>query len=140
MTMPLPDSGLRVAFSRGGAHREADPSKPLLSAISPYAMDRLGLHLAAADEKYKDVGGCRNWEKGMPVTRYIDGIGRHLAAYLKRDASEDHLAAIMWGGMCLAHHEQVGAVVHQPGEASVFYTFDDLDDRPIWTPRQGETP
>lgn len=129
----LPDSGLRTTFNRGGAHREADPDKPLLEAISPYALDRLGLLLAKAEVKYKDVGGCRNWEKGMPITRYQGAIGRHNGGYLRRDTTEDHMAAVMWNAMCVMHHEEIGAF-----DGTTHWTFEQLDDRPFWLPR-GET-
>lgn len=128
--MGLPDSGLRSGFHAGGAVREADPDKPKLEAISPYALNRLGMLLAKADKKYEDAGGCRNWEKGMSIMRYVGGILRHAGLYVLRDRREDHPAAIMWNAMCIAHHEEVGAVDHETGEQ---FSFADLDDRPVWT-------
>lgn len=116
----LPDSGARTNYVTG-AVREADPNKPAVEGISPFALTRLGMLMTRANVKYGDY---RNWEKGMPVTRYIGGILRHTLAYLARDKSEDHLASVMWNAMCLMHHEEVGSTSGK--------TFDDLDDRPIW--------
>lgn len=117
----LPDSGKRASFGKGRAIREADPNKPTLEGISPYALHRLGMHLTRAAFKYGDF---RNWEKGMPVMRYLGGILRHALEYEKRDNSEDHLAAIMWNAMAIIHHEEVGSTSGA--------SFKELDDRPRW--------
>lgn len=118
----LPDTGARAEYDTG-AVREADPNKPALEGISPYALIRLGALLTKANAKY---GSYRNWEKGIPVTRYIGGILRHTLAYMMRDTSEDHLAAIMWNAMAIIHHEEVGSTSGK--------SFSELDDRPVWHP------
>lgn len=124
----LPDTGHRIVFAAGGAAREHDESKPRLDLVSPFLVARIGLHMGNADVKYADVGGARNWEKGMPVTRYLGGLERHLNGYKIRDGSEDHLAAMGWGIMALAHHEAIGAVV----DGVRLATWEELDDRPRW--------
>lgn len=111
----LPDSGQRVSFGEGLAIREAADEKAAMEGISPYALERLGTLLTNGGKKYGDF---RNWEKGMPWTRCIGAILRHTAAYMRRDQSEDHLAAIMWNAMALIHYETVGDRA--------------LDDRPVW--------
>jgi hypothetical protein len=100
----LPDSGARHQFG-GGAQREADPDKASVEGISPFAIFRLGRLFTRGGAKYGDF---RNWERGMPFTRYVSAIVRHAFQYLARDASEDHLAAVMWNAQCLIHHEEVG--------------------------------
>lgn len=117
----LPDSGTRTQFGEGMAHREADPMKPAVEGISPFAIFRLGLLFTKGGIKYKNF---RNWELGMPTTRYIAAIIRHTFSYLARDESEDHLAAIMWNAQCLIHHEEAGTTSGK--------TFEDIDDRPRW--------
>jgi hypothetical protein len=131
MTDELPDSGLRRTFTVGGAGREADPDKPKLSAISPYALNDLGLLLRKADIKYADLGGCRNWEKGMPITEYVDSADRHSALFKMRDTQENHAVAAFWNWMCILHHMAVGAIDHSTGQ---YWTFEELDDRPEWNP------
>jgi Domain of unknown function (DUF5664) len=116
----LPDTGIRTTYDTG-AIREAAPDKPSVEGISPFALFRLGALMTKANIKYGDY---RNWEKGMPITRYIGGIIRHTFLYLARDSSEDHLASIMWNAMAIAHHEEVGSTTGK--------TFQDLDDRPRW--------
>jgi hypothetical protein len=113
----LPDTGERQTFAVGQAVREADPLKPAVEGISPYAIERIGLLYTLGGEKYGDF---RNWERGMPFTRCIGAIIRHVFAYLRRDNTEDHLAAVAWNAIALMHYEAVA----DPN----------LDDRPRWAP------
>lgn len=46
--------------------------------------------------------GERNWEKGIPVSRYIDSALRHLMKDLAGETDEDHAAAFVWNCMCAA--------------------------------------
>ena len=120
----LPDSGLRESFGEGMAVREADPGKKPLGGISPHLKLAIGELLRKADDKYKAAGGYRNWEKGMPVTRCIDAIERHLTSFQLFDESEDHLAAIAWNAMVLIHYRD--------GGTTTGLSFAELDDRPKW--------
>ncbi len=124
---PLPDGGTRVSFGEGMAVREGDTEKARVDGISPYAMHRLGMLFTRGGIKYKDF---RNWEKGMPTTRYIGAIIRHVYKYLARDTTEDHLAAVMWNAAALMHHEAVGTTSGK--------TFADIDDRPHWDEKLGK--
>jgi hypothetical protein len=40
--------------------------------------------------------GIRNWEKGMPISEYIDSAQRHLAKYLAGFRDEPHLCMAAW--------------------------------------------
>jgi Domain of unknown function (DUF5664) len=122
----LPDTGARESFGQGMAVREADPNKPAVEGISPFAVVRLGMLMTRAKDKYGDY---RNWEKGIPITRYIGAIIRHAFAYLARDTSEDHMAAVMWNAMCIMHHEAVGSTSGAK--------FSELDNRPTWNKENG---
>lgn len=46
--------------------------------------------------------GERNWEKGIPVSRYIDSALRHLMKDCACEVDEDHEAAFVWNLMCCA--------------------------------------
>ena len=46
--------------------------------------------------------GEHNWEKGIPVSRYIDSALRHLMKDLAGETDEDHAAAFIWNCMCAA--------------------------------------
>ncbi len=47
-------------------------------------------------EKY----GERNWEKGIPISSYIDSGVRHFLKYLNGETDEAHDRAFVWNLMC----------------------------------------
>jgi hypothetical protein len=96
------DSGKRQQF-KTGAVRDTAEGKPRIDLISPFALDRLGKWLELGARKYSE----RNWEKGMPLSRMLASLCRHLNKYQQGDQSEDHLAAIMCNAMFLAHGEEM---------------------------------
>lgn len=44
---------------------------------------------------------ARNWEKGIPLSRFYDSACRHLAQYLRGDTDEPHLVSAVWNVLCL---------------------------------------
>lgn len=46
--------------------------------------------------------GEHNWQKGIPISRYIDSAVRHLMKDLAGETDEDHAAAFVWNCMCAA--------------------------------------
>jgi hypothetical protein len=94
------DSGKRQEFSTGAVRDTADDkSRPDL--ISPFALERLGDWLKLGAQKYSE----RNWESGIPISRCIASLYRHLLAYQQNRREEDHIAAIMCNAMFVAHYE-----------------------------------
>jgi len=67
------DSGKRRNFGKNRAVRDIVTGKGRYDLISPIAMQRLADHYENGATKYKD----RNWEKGMPLSVYLDSIERH---------------------------------------------------------------
>ena len=112
------DSGEREAFETG-AVRDTATNKPRPDLISPFAMERLGEWLRAGAEKYDE----RNWEAGIPVSRCVASLYRHLLKYQQGDTSEDHMAAIMCNAMFIMHTEDMM-------DRSVLPI--DLDDMPVY--------
>ena len=98
------DSGKRIKYGDDAAIREPDDGKGRPDLISPYALTRLAKHYAVGSAKYTD----RNWENGMPFSRYTASLFRHLIAWMKKDSSEDHLAAIAWNAFAIMHHQELG--------------------------------
>ena len=92
----LPDSGERSEFDTG-AVRDAMTNKGLPSLMPPEALRRASLRFEQGALKY----GRDNWKQGIPVSRYVDAIYRHLWAYMEGDESEDHGGALIWNAMCL---------------------------------------
>ena len=75
------DNGERINFGEGTAVREPDNNKGRPDLISPWALTRLSKWYALGAEKYED----RNWERGMPFSRYTASLFRHLIAWMKKD-------------------------------------------------------
>lgn len=101
MSLPgnnLPDSGQRNVYQTG-AQRDNRLGKGRFDLISVYALRRLALRLELGALKYSE----RNWEKGMPVSRYLDALLRHTMQLIMGDKSEDHVGAILFNAMALAH-------------------------------------
>ena len=95
------DSGERQKFSTG-AVRDIQKGKGRFDLLPPRALKRIAKHFENGAIKYGD----RNWEKGMPFTRYIDSALRHLFAILEGKNDEDHKSAVAWNMLCLIELEE----------------------------------
>jgi hypothetical protein len=90
-TADLKDSGKREQFT-SGAVRDTSGNKPLLELIPGWANLAYGWIMEAGARKY----AARNWEKGMPMSRYISSAKRHLEAYSLGFRDEPHLWQALW--------------------------------------------
>ncbi len=99
----MTDSGKRQSFGDGMAIRDTADGKPRPDLISPFAEERQGHWLLMGAKKYAE----RNWEKGMPFSRCVASLKRHLMKYQQGKRDEDHLAAIMFNAMALIHYEEM---------------------------------
>lgn len=119
------DSGERREFSTGSV-RDVRTGKGRFDLIPPYPLRRLAKHYENGARKYGD----RNWEKGQPVSSYIDSMLRHGQDYLSGDRSEDHLAAVVWNAFAAMFTEEMIRHGKLPKK------FDDLpvpiEDLPPW--------
>ncbi len=106
MNNVLADSGKRISYGEGKAIREPSEGKGRFDLISPFALKRLARHYENGAKKYAD----RNWEKGIPFSRYIDSAMRHLNQYMQGMENEDHLAAAAWNIFCIMHHQELGQI------------------------------
>lgn len=96
------DGGERISYGEGKAIREPSTGKGRFDLISPFALTRLAKWYELGAKKYAD----RNWEKGIPFSRYIDSAMRHLTKYIMGMDDEDHLAAAAWNIFAIMHHEE----------------------------------
>jgi hypothetical protein len=96
----LPDSGKRESFALG-AVRDVQDDKPRYDLIPPKSLLRLAMHYTRGARKYGD----RNYEKGIPNSRTLASLMRHVEAYRLHDTAEDHLAAIAWNAFTLMFFE-----------------------------------
>lgn len=114
---PLKDSGAREEFSTGSKRdtREGKGRFDLLFMGMPEALRRMAVLLERGAKKY----GERNWEKGQPISRFLDSAVRHLSRAAQGDTDEDHLIQAAWN--CMAAVE----TLHRINE---FQLSDDLND------------
>ena len=99
----MTDSGKRQSFGKHRAVRDTCDDKPRPDLISPFAEERQGHWLRMGAAKYAE----RNWELGMPFSRCVASLKRHLMKFQQGRKDEDHLAAIMFNAMALIHYEEM---------------------------------
>jgi len=98
------DTGERMSYGEGRATREPASGRGRFDLISPFALARLARWYELGAQKYAP----RNWEKGLPFSRYVDSAFRHLVKYMMGLRDEDHLVAAVWNLFALLHHEELG--------------------------------
>jgi len=91
----LKDSGTRKKFETG-ARRDLSSGKGRFDLLPPQTLRALAIHFEKGCDKY----GERNWEKGIPVSRYIDSGLRHTLQFLDGEDDENHLIAAIWNLVC----------------------------------------
>lgn len=97
----IKDSGERQEFETG-SRRDTRDGKGRFDLLPARALTRLARHFEGGSKKYGD----RNWEKGQPLSRYLDSGLRHAFKFLEGHRDEDHLIAAVWNLMCLADTQQ----------------------------------
>lgn len=122
----LKDSGERQEFQTG-ARRDTQKGKGRFDLVSPVALERLAKWLELGATKYGD----RNWEKGIPLSRYMDSALRHLNKYLAGMRDEDHLAAAAFNVFGLIHTER---------QVELGYLPESLDDLPNFHTKPPQPP
>jgi hypothetical protein len=90
-TPALLDSGKREEF-KTGSRRDTREGKGRYDLLPVRAMRRLAVHFQNGAKKYGD----RNWEKGQPLSRYMDSAIRHCFDVLVGVTAEDVAAAAAW--------------------------------------------
>lgn len=99
----LPDSGARTEFTTG-AVRDAMAGKGLPSMIPPIAIRAMARRFEDGAAKY----GNLNFQRGIPLSRFVDSIYRHLLAWSEGDETEDHGGAVLWNmAVAMWTHEQI---------------------------------
>jgi len=97
------DNGERITFGKNTAQREPATGKGRPDLITPFALTRIAKWYELGANKYGD----RNYEKGMPFSRYTASMFRHIIAWMKGDETEDHLSAISWNAFAIMHHQEL---------------------------------
>ncbi len=87
----LKDSGSRQGF-QSGAVRDAQENKGAFHLVPEVVTFLLSRVYEEGARKY----AARNWEKGMPISVYINSAQRHLAKYKMGLRDEPHLSQALW--------------------------------------------
>jgi hypothetical protein len=129
--MFIADSGEREQHPTG-AVRDIRRGKGRFDLITPVALRRLAKVYEGGAEKYD----ARNWEKGMPLSRFLDSAKRHIndlemiALYQREgipleelpadvNPDEDHAAQAAWNLFAFMHFDEI-----RP-------ELDDLSEKPV---------
>ncbi len=68
--------------------------------IAPAEVPKYALELSKHFESGAIKYGERNWEKGIPLSSYIDSAVRHYLKYLDGQEDENHFIAFVWNVIC----------------------------------------
>ena len=68
------------------------------------AILEVSIHFEEGARKY----GENNWQKGIPVSSYIDSAIRHYLKWLRGDTDERHDRAVIWNLMCCVWTREKG--------------------------------
>lgn len=96
MSTTIKDSGTRSEFATG-AVRDGQEGKGRMDLLPVRALIEVAKVFEAGAKKY----AVRNWEAGIPLSRYMDSGLRHAMKWLRGDRDEPHLAMAIWNFMCL---------------------------------------
>lgn len=118
------DSGDRREFATG-SRRDVRTGKGRFDLLPAYVLLRDAKHMENGAVKYGD----RNWERGQPLSVYLDSAFRHLICWMMGMRDEDHLAAARWNLGCLIWTEEMIRRGKLPAE---------LDDLPPPDKQEGE--
>jgi hypothetical protein len=94
----LKDGGERETCS-SGMMREPENDRGRFDLISPIFLRRLAVLYERGALKYAD----RNWEKGMPFSRFFNSAMRHMNQFQEGHRDEDHLIQAAWNLSCIVH-------------------------------------
>jgi hypothetical protein len=108
----LRDTGLRHEHATGALREPRGQGKGRFDLLPWVAITRLAKHYEAGANKYAE----RNWEKGLPLSSFVDSGIRHLTQWLAGDDGEDHLAAVLWNFAGLLWTEERIRAGRLPGE------------------------
>lgn len=84
----LKDSGTRREFPTGAVRDMADGKGDMFS-LPAAAIIRVSKHYELGAKKYTRL----NYQKGMPISAFMDSALRHIFKYLDGQNDEDHLSA-----------------------------------------------
>ena len=91
----IKDSGQRKIF-KTGANRDLSEGKGKFELLPPKTIRALAIHYEKGCNKYGD----RNWEKGIPISTFLNSALRHIFQVIDGKEDENHLIASLWNLAC----------------------------------------
>lgn len=86
-----------------GAVRDTDQGKLRYDLIPPSSLARLADRYTKGAEHYGD----HNWTKGIPSSRHLASLMRHLEQARNGDTDEDHWAAVAWNAFAIMYNQNL---------------------------------
>jgi hypothetical protein len=80
-----------------------DPAYDAIIAFGCYAFENLSEMILELSVHFKDGAvkyAERNWEKLIPLHRFLDSSGRHMVKWYRGDTDEGHSRAAIWNLVC----------------------------------------
>lgn len=108
----LKDSGERTTFSSGAQRDVQSDLKGRYDLLPPLGIHRVAVVFGKGAKKYEP----RNWEKGMPVWKFIDSALRHINCHQAGMTDEDHLGQAAWNLLCAMQTEELVRLGRLPAE------------------------
>lgn len=100
----LKDSGSRQTYDTGAQKEDQNQEgKGRYDLLPVTAIRRVAEVYRKGAKKYAD----RNWERGIPLSRFLDSAKRHLDQFQEGMQDEDHLAQATWNLLGLLHTEEM---------------------------------
>jgi len=98
----LQDSGERKEYVTG-AVRDKRKNKGRFELVTPIGLRRVAIVYEKGAVKYNP----RNWEKGIPIGRFLDSAIRHIYQHIEGLRDEDHLAQAAWNLLGAIHTDEM---------------------------------
>jgi hypothetical protein len=100
----LQDGGTRKVYPTGAMKEDQADTvhKGRFDLLPPHPIIQIAKIYAAGAVKYSS----RNWQKGIPLSRFLDSTMRHLFQFIEGREDEDHLHQAMWNLMGLSWTQQ----------------------------------
>ena len=93
----LKDSGTRRGFA-SGAVRDGQTGKGRYELLPYWGVHAIARQMERGAAKYS----ARNWEKGMPLSVFLNSAHHHIFKLMAGFDDEPHLDAALWNLACLA--------------------------------------
>ena len=93
----IKDSGKEHRKFNTGSVRDNAEGKGRPSLMPLLALEEVSKTFEAGAAKYQE----RNWEKGQPLSSYMDSLTRHMHKFFGGATDENHASQMAWNALCM---------------------------------------